>query len=240
MKKYNLSVVDFARPSPKVGSIDTYSGFGFATERGIRIHQKFQSKLSSENSTYCPEIHISHTFTFKRTLFQISGRMDGIYRGDSIRIEEIKTAFDLKKFIKELEGSELTHPYWLQLQTYGYIHWLQTQTIPELNLLLVSTRNKKSQSISLELKVQQFENYLERRFNELILEIKDLKIRINSRKKASLQLDFPFKVPRSNQKELIDYVKTVMVETKPILIQAPTGLGKTMGILFPKLFFAHN
>jgi hypothetical protein len=42
MKKYYLPVNEFALPSPRVGSIDTYSGFGAGSKRAIKIHQEIE------------------------------------------------------------------------------------------------------------------------------------------------------------------------------------------------------
>ena len=44
---------------------------------------------------------------------------------------------------------------------------------------------------------------------------------------------FPFEEPRKGQLELIDEIELKLEKGRQILLQAPTGLGKTMGVLFP-------
>jgi len=102
MKKFYLALKDFALPSPMVGSIDTYSGFGVGSKRAIKIHQDIQTRLQNENALYEAEVPIMHSFVKNGMQFQVSGRMDGIYRTDPVLIEEIKTAFDTKKLIASL------------------------------------------------------------------------------------------------------------------------------------------
>jgi DNA excision repair protein ERCC-2 len=235
MKKYYLPVNELALPSPRVGSIDTYSGFGAGSKRAIKIHQEIQFKLQKEHSCYEAEVPVIHTFTIKRMQFQISGRMDGIYNEEPQTIEEIKTAFDPKKLIASLKDQYFTHPYWLQLQMYGYIHWLKTNKVPQLNLLIVSLRNKNETSLSLDFDIESFEEWLDKRLLELSLEVKESTQRIKRRCKEGGRLLFPFDKPRPNQKELMEAVEKGMSKKRPMLLQAPTGLGKTTGILFPVL-----
>ncbi len=235
MKKYHLPVKEFALPSPLMGSIDTYSGFGNASQRGMKVHQEIQYKLKKEHPFYEAEVPVMHSFAFKRVHFQVSGRMDGIYREDPLTIEEIKTTFDTKKLIASLKDTYFTHPHWLQLQTYGYIFWLRTNKLPILNLLIVSLRNKKSTLLTLDFDILAYEQWLERRLQELNEQVKEVNKNIIRRHKESSRLMFPFDKPRPNQKELIDHVVSNMAKNHPMLLQAPTGLGKTTGILFPAL-----
>lgn len=235
MKKYQLAVKEFALPSPKTGSIDIYSGFGMGSQRAIKIHQEFQYRFLKEHAHYEAEVPITYSFVFKKNHYVVSGRMDGIYKEGSVRIEEIKTAFDTKKLISALQDTYLTHPYWLQLQTYGYMYWLKTNKCPQLNLLIVSLRNKKSITLNLEFDIEAYEVWLDRRLEELSLEVKEVNQQIKRRVKESAHLVFPFDKPRPNQKELIETVNHQMIQKKSMLLQAPTGLGKTTGILFPVL-----
>ncbi|STX55789.1 DEAD/DEAH box helicase [Legionella beliardensis] len=235
MNTYNLSVIDLAIPSPKVGSIDTYSGYSLTSKLAIKAHQDFQSQQLKRHSNYTPELSIAHTISHQHCLFNISGRIDGVYQEETLRIEEIKTAFEPHKLIEVLSENYYSHPFWLQLQTYGYIHWLKNKTIPKLNLLILSLRNKKTYPLVLDFNKDAFENWLSSRLNELVLEIKESKQRIKWRKKQSKKLVFPFEQPRPHQNELMESVISAMAVKRQMLIQAPTGLGKSIAILYPTL-----
>ncbi|MBA3662103.1 MAG: ATP-dependent DNA helicase [Gammaproteobacteria bacterium] len=233
-KKITLAVADFALPTPRQGSIDVYSGFGPGQAFGLQTHQEIQQLRAKEYSTYEAEVWIQQKFTSGQYIFDVSGRIDGIFQEKKIKIEEIKTAFDLNKLLDYVTKNE-DHPYCLQLKTYGYIFWLKTKMIPALNLHLVSSRNKKSIDHIVTLDIKQYEQWLSRRLKELVKEIKSAEKNVKRRKALSTSLSFPFHSPRPGQKELIERVNEGMKKSLPLLIQAPTGLGKTMGILFPAL-----
>jgi DNA excision repair protein ERCC-2 len=215
MKPYTLSVIEFALPSPRVGSIDTYSGFGITSKQAIKKHQEIQLAKQKEDANYQAEVRITNTFAYQRKRFQVSGRMDGVYIGEDFIIEEIKTGFDTHKLANVLKDTFYTHPFWLQLQTYGYMHWLNTDKIPTLQLLLVSLRKDKSQLLSLPFDIQRYEAWLATRLEELHNDTLEAKKRISRRKKTSQILVFPFEAPRPHQNELINAITTQLTKKTP-------------------------
>lgn len=235
MKTIYLGVSDFALPSPRRGSIDVHSGLGRAQQLGLEIHQKIQTEREALFTNYECEVAIDHTFQHAEYDFQLSGRMDGFFSGEPPRIEEIKTTFNVYDLIRNLRGREHEHPYCLQLRTYGYIHFLKTGVIPDLRLHLVSTRNGEKVDFDVYLDIEGFEAYLHRRLEELVADVKREEKRIKRRKKAADAFVFPFTKPRTGQVELIQTIEDNMLDSHPMLLQAPTGLGKTIGVLYPTL-----
>ncbi|MES2503807.1 MAG: ATP-dependent DNA helicase [Myxococcota bacterium] len=231
--KIALSVVDFALPSPMVGSIESGSGLT-GLETGIEIHQKLQAKRVSESTNYEPEVFISFEISHQGYDFKITGRMDGIFQDEPMQIEEIKSSFDLPALQRALE-TNLEHPYRLQLQSYGYFHYKKTGHIPKLTLHLVSARTGASADMPVALDVPAYEAWLNSRLDDLIVQIKLAQKTIQRRKKAALSLEFPFETKREGQTELISQVETAFENGQTLLAQAPTGLGKTMGVLYPAL-----
>lgn len=169
--------------------------------------------------------------------------LDEIFSADDeflvneFRIEEIKSSFNIYELSKRIRDAGIDHPYYLQILTYGYIHWLKTKEIPKLNLHLISSRNSDTLDIKIKLKIPEYEAWLSRRLAELLTEAKIAEKRIKRRQKAATDMQFPFEKPRSGQIELIQTIKEGMKENRPMLLQAPTGLGKTVGVLYPTL---HN
>lgn len=233
-KKIVIAIANFAIPTPRKGSIDVYSGFGPGQKFGIEIHHETQRERAKNHYCYEAEVWTSHKFYSDHYIFEVNGKMDGVYHEAPFRIEEIKTAFDLNKLFAFIKSNE-DHPYSLQLKTYGYIHWLKTKEIPDLNLHLVSSRNRKSIDHKIDLHIENYELWLSRRLKELVAEVKLTEKIKKNRKKLAKSIVFPFAMTRSGQQDLIESVDNVMQKNKPLLIQAPTGLGKTIGILFPAL-----
>lgn len=235
MKKYRLPVSEFALPSPLRGSIDTHSGFGRGQQMGLELHQRIQARRQKEHDNYKAEVAMSHSFEAGGFSFDIHGRMDGFFESTVPKIEEIKSSFNVYDLFRRLRETQDEHPYCLQVKTYGYFHYLRTGVVPELVLHLVSSRNGETMDCELRLDIQEYEEWLARRLGELVKEAKLDEKRVKRRKKAAEALAFPFPRPRPGQVELIATIEEGMRENRPMLIQAPTGLGKTVGVLYPTL-----
>lgn len=245
MKKVSLSVGEFALPAPLRGSIEANSGFGRATELGIEIHKRVQEKRARENADFQAEVSVTHSFEAGGFEFCVSGRMDGFVpaaasadAGDAkatARIEEIKTTFNTWELQRSLRENPYDHPYSLQLLTYGFIEWKKSGVAPELSFHLVSTRDFEAQDLGVTFDEARFEGWLARRLDELVAEAKAAEKRAERRRKAAAKLAFPFPKPRAGQLELIAEIERGMAEKKRMLLQAPTGLGKTVGVLYPSL-----
>ncbi len=212
-----------------------YSGFGRGATVGTEIHQKIQTERAAEFDGYLPEVTIQHAFERSGYTFVVQGRIDGLFSGDQPKIEEIKTSFNVYELMKRLRERGDEHPYLLQLKTYGYFYWLQNKVMPDLNLYLVSSRNLEGVNFETNLDIEAYEAWLERRLTELVEEAKAAEKRALRRQKAAKKLEFPFDQPRNGQVELIQTIEEGMSENRPMLIQAPTGLGKTVGVLYPTL-----
>jgi DNA excision repair protein ERCC-2 len=234
VNKIKLGVTEFALPAPRRGSIDLYSGFARGAERGLEIHQEVQRQRRIEFSDYQAEVAVTREFRWEGYEFEICGRMDGFYT-EAGKIEEIKSCFNIYDLMRKLKDSEGDHPYLLQLRTYGYFYWLEHQKVPELNLHLVSSRNGEGLDYSVHLNVRDYEGWLKRRSKELAAAAKTAEQRRKRRQKAAENMAFPFEQARQGQHELMAAVEDSMKEGRPLMLQAPTGLGKTLGVLFPSL-----
>lgn len=237
-KKISLAVSKFALPAPRRGHIDGYSGLGRGAEIGQEIHRSIQAQQRETYTHYKSEVFTSHIFETTDFNFEVSGKIDGLYeaRTDSevTRIEEIKSSFNIYELQRRLKENP-EHPYLLQLRTYGYFHWLKQKEIPDLTLLLVSSRNNETMDIRVQLDITNYEEWLARRLAELDEEAHLAQKRSARRKKTAAAMVFPFAKPRTGQVELIESIEAGMRARQPMLLQAPTGLGKTIGVLYPSL-----
>ncbi|MGE4131779.1 MAG: ATP-dependent DNA helicase [Bdellovibrionales bacterium] len=235
-KNLQLSVTDFAVPSPRLGHIESDSAFGQLPMVGTEIHQELQRRRSEASGIYVPERWMTHTFQSAKMPFKVtvSGRLDGIYLGAHPRIEEIKSTYSLQS-LRERLSLEHDHPYRLQLRTYGYLHWRDTGLEPDLKLILVCSRTRELVEMDVDLDRPSLEAWIDRRLAEIVqLEQRYVK-RHGHRNQQVQRMVFPFSNPRPGQIELMDTVANSAARSQKSLFQAPTGLGKTMGILFPTL-----
>jgi DNA excision repair protein ERCC-2 len=204
-------------------------------QRGIELHLARQKELKKAHPDFQAERKISYYFERGQRKFTIEGRIDGFFPGLIPRIEEIKSTINLHDLFEALSERLYEHPYGLQLLSYGYFYWKESGTLPELNFHLISSRNKKSIDLKIEFELERFESWLEMRLNELVLEAELAEKRLLRREKLANNLAFPFEKPRPGQTELISFIEEGFQEGKNLMLQAPTGLGKTIGVLYPAL-----
>jgi len=235
MKLIAIALRDFALSSPRRGSIEAHSGYGRSAADGREIHARVQKKRAKSDPSYQPEVPVSALFERQGYLFRVEGRMDGIFRSDPPKIEEIKTGINIRELVLRLTDNLLDHPYCLQLQTYGYFYWREHHVIPRLSFHLVSSRGGGALDLELPLDLTLYEKWLELRLDELVTKAGQAEKRAARRRKIADRFAFPFANPRPGQIELMHTIEEGMTEGKPMLIQAPTGLGKTVGVLYPTL-----
>ena len=231
----SIPLGEFALPVPRSGSIEAHSGYGRSAAEGQEIHQRVQKKRAKADPLYHAEVPVTRIFERGGFRFQINGRMDGIFRHERPRIEEIKSAFSVGDLKRRLAGGAMAHPYCLQLLSYGYFHWLEHAVVPELTFHLVSSRTGQSEELALALDLEGYQKWLELRLDELVQEAGEARKRAAHRRKVAASFPFPFATPRPGQIELMQEIEAGMEQARPMLIQTPTGLGKTVGVLHPVL-----
>ncbi|RZA27176.1 MAG: ATP-dependent DNA helicase [Proteobacteria bacterium] len=228
---------DFALPIRRIGSLGRSTGSALPLEVGVDIHERLQMRLSSEDSSYRSEIPLSLALTGKSYEFKIRGRCDGEFGGDKPMIEEIKSSFGLPALKKAL-ANEPDHPYILQLKMYGFIYSKKKGVTPKLQLRLVDSRTLEEDVWSVDYDEIGFQLWVQDRLAQIEENLLRYRALIKTRKSLAKQLFFPFSTPRKNQSELVDAVKNSLSRGRKLLLQAPTGLGKTAGVLYPSLLEA--
>ncbi|MCB0404707.1 MAG: ATP-dependent DNA helicase [Bdellovibrionales bacterium] len=228
-----LAVAEFAQAVPRAGDFQT-GAFEACLNLGDQIHKQIQDQNSSDVS-YRSEFPLKANFFAPGYRFVVSGRADGVFRyEDTATIEEIKTTFSLKRLLKEIENTD-QHPYKLQLFTYCYLFQKYAGMKPLARLLVVSSRTGERQELELHYDKGAYERWLEAKLPALVEEQKRIEKRFARRKRLSKSLSFPFSKKREGQEDLMEYVESRLEKGCQTLIQAPTGYGKTIAILFPAL-----
>ena len=235
MKPIVLSFVDFALPVPRTGSLEAHSGSGRAAVEGQEIHARVQRRRAKADPLYQAEVPLSALFERGEYSFRIDGRIDGLFAHEPPKIEEIKSGFTIFELARRLSADPMSHPYGLQLLSYGYCYRREHGVLPALAFHLVSSRSGEARDIDIALDLPRYQAWLEARLDELVVEAKEAQKRAARRRRTAARFAFPFDRPRSGQLELMREIELEMAEGRPLLVQAPTGLGKTVGVLYPVL-----
>jgi DNA excision repair protein ERCC-2 len=197
---------------------------------GIRAHQKIQN---SRPDTYQPEVSISHQIETDRFRIIIGGRIDGVYtEPDHTTIEEIKTTTRDLDYFKNNENAL----HWGQVKTYAYLYGSR-QGLDEIMTQLTYYRidTGEVREIKRTFGISELEIF----FNDLVaryLEWAETIFDWSRRRDQSIQdLDFPFATYRPGQRQMAVEAFRTMRNHGQLLIEAATGIGKTIAVLYPSV-----
>ncbi|MBN1982974.1 MAG: ATP-dependent DNA helicase [Chitinivibrionales bacterium] len=225
-----ISVGELVAFACRSGDLETGRiGFG-RQEDPIKIHQKIQK---SRPADYRAEVAVVYGAAIESGELEIGGRIDGVYTyPDRVIIEEIKTTFEELGSLEQ--EPNLSH--WAQAQCYAFIYAEQNQLSSiEIQLTYYQCESKKI----LELRRSFSHTDLSVFFHECISSYSRwiaLYLAYQEKRNASIQeLRFPFAHFRAGQRALAAAVYRAIRDRTQQFIQAPTGIGKTMGVLFPAI-----
>lgn len=199
-----------------------------AMAEGSRIHRKIQGKMGF---TYDAEVPLKHEVVRPDFVLTIEGRADGIIsEKDGVTIDEIKGVY---KKLEHMEEPIFVHK--AQAMCYAYIYALQ-QEISEISVQMTYC-NMDTEEIKRFKESFTFE-YLQEWFHTLIEEYcKWAQFEVDNRalRNTTIEdLEFPYTY-RAGQRDMVGSVYLSMKRRQNLFVQAPTGIGKTMGALFPAI-----
>jgi DNA excision repair protein ERCC-2 len=194
----------------------------------IRAHQRIQR---SRPDNYQPEVSISHQVETDRFRLIIGGRIDGVYaEPDRTLIEEIKTTTRDPDYFKTNENPI----HWGQAKTYAYIYGCQNgldEIAIQLTYYQIETGNLREINRTFGLaELEIFFNDLVHRYLEWAETIFNW---ANCRDASIRDLDFPFATYRPGQSKMAEEAYRTIRNTGHLLVQAATGIGKTIAVLYP-------
>ena len=105
-------------------------------------------------------------------------------------------------------------------------------------LILVEIGSERVERQSLELNFQVIEAVVKRRLNSIIRGFESQQEAAAARRSAALKLEFPHSAVRPGQGEIITRVEESLEQGSHLLLEAPTGIGKTVAALYPALRYA--
>ena len=162
---------------------------------------------------------------------RVRGRADG-YDPRRRCLEEIKTIRGHPDEIPE----NRRQLHWAQLQTYGAL-FCRARELPELALALVYFDAASQSEVELRqvFGAQELEDVLAQRCDAFLSWARQEAGHLDARNEALKALAFPEETFRAGQRDLAEAVYRTAANGRCLLAQAPTGIGKTVGTLFPLL-----
>ena len=225
MKVSVRGLVEFVFRSGDIASgTGTFSKEAMA--EGSRIHRKIQGKMGLN---YQAEVPLRYDVVKPDYVLTIEGRADGILTEEAgVTIDEIKGIY---KKLDSLEEPIFVHK--AQAMCYAYIYAMQNE-LSEITVQLTYC-NLDTEEIKRFQEVFQFED-LQKWFHDMLeAYCKWTQFEVDNRmmRNESIEnLEFPYDY-RAGQRDMVGSVYLSMKRRQNLFVQAPTGIGKTMGAMFP-------
>jgi DNA excision repair protein ERCC-2 len=221
---YNVAVRALCEFTAKVGDLDLRFTPSPSAQEGIVGHRTVASRRSAH---YQNEVALEGEYQ----QLKVRGRADG-YDPDANRLEEVKT------YRGDLDAQPANHRqlHWAQVKVYG---WLMCQKLglTEIDLALVYFDIVGEGETLLNQRFHAPD--LERFFNQqctLFLGWAQQEMQHReARNTAAQALSFPHADFRPGQRTLAETVYKAASTGRCLMAQAPTGIGKTIGTIFPLL-----
>ena len=220
-------LVDFCCRGGDLGSQD---GPPVKALDGIRAHQKVQHRYKTQASA---EQKLQYQTRLDNTDIELSGRVDLLFADETPpRLEEIKT---VQRFKQDLFANH-NETHWAQVKCYAACYAIDQQ-LGEVSVSvnyvdLLDYRENRQTKIFTRAELEAFlQQTLLIYINWQQLLAKQIEATINS---AQL-LAFPFPEFRSQQRQFATEVYRTIQKGSRLLVEAPTGSGKTISTLFPSV-----
>ena len=222
--KYSIAVRSLCEFTAKAGDLDLRFTPAPSGREGMEGHAAIARRRGSGYET---EIVLES----EHGRLRVRGRADG-YDSGANRLEEFKT--HRGNLARMPESHRAVH--WAQLRIYGAL-FCRARALEEIHLALVYFDiATETETVLTEL---QTAAGLESHFSahcEKFLQWACEELQHRSERDASLKaLPFPFDEFHPRQRELAEAVYKAVCQRRALLAQAPTGIGKTIGTLFPTL-----
>ena len=232
-----LSVRDFVAPLEPSGSIDarrSLAGGEDPLSLGARLHGRVQKRLAREDARVQGEVSVQADLAHGEDRVLVRGRIDVLVASRPPVVEEIKTSFRPAALLRDL-AEDPDHPFALQARMYAWLRLREDGQTPLCRIRVISLLDEAETLLELPFEPLAFSAWVEARLEALAQAWAKAQTRRAERRATAAALAFPFPAPRVGQAELVAHVTTALAEGQPMLLQAPTGLGKTAAVLFPAL-----
>jgi Rad3-related DNA helicase len=201
---------------------------GVKALEGLQTHQMIQQRYRGEAES---EVTVTYLTRIDDTEVELGGRIDLLFASETpVRIEEIKTVYAVAPEDRE----DAVH--WAQLKCYGacYAREHQIEAV-NLSLNLVNLFSRQEQRHARTASTAELEVFLEDTLRQYLRWHRLVEARRQLTRQQARVLVFPFDDFRQQQRYFAAEVYRAIVAQQRLIVEAPTGSGKTISTLFPAL-----
>ena len=230
---FKISVRDLVEQVERSGDIN----FRFSTRSsalaGLRGHQRVQK---SRGEDYVAEKKLTDLVERGELVLQVSGRVDGYFpQQQPMLVEEIKTTRSRADMIP----ASVRSLHWGQARVYAWLlardHGLADDENIEVRLCYLQLDDDSEYLLSSTWTVAALAGYYQQLVDRYVAFLQGLARWQTVRDASITAMVFPYPQYRSGQRDMAVSIYRAMHAGTQLILQAPTGIGKTMGALFPAI-----
>ncbi|NCF36021.1 MAG: hypothetical protein GWP56_06500 [Gammaproteobacteria bacterium] len=226
--KLKLGVRELVEFCCHSGDLGGANSPGVKAIEGLQTHQKIQQRYRGEAES---EVAVKWCSRSDDIEVELGGRIDLLFAGETPpRIEEIKTVYAQ---LAE-DGEDTVH--WAQLKCYGacYAREHRLEEV-RLSLNLVNLFSRHEQRYEKVYPTSALEAFVEDTLRHYLRWHRLVEAQRQITRQQARQLAFPFAEFRNQQRHFAAEVYRAVVNQQRLMVEAPTGSGKTISTLFPAL-----
>lgn len=221
---YKVAVRALCEFSAKVGDLDLRFTPSPTAQEGIEGHRRVVARRAAG---YEAEVALEGQYQG----LQVRGRADG-YDPVANRLEEIKT------YRGDLARQPANHRqlHWAQAKVYAWL-MCQARQLPAIEVALVylDVDNDGQTLISEPYRAEVLREFFETQCRRFLAWAQGQEQRLAERDRGLQALAFPYPQFRQGQRQLAETLYKAVSTGRCLMAQASTGIGKTLGTLFPLL-----
>jgi DNA excision repair protein ERCC-2 len=232
--KLELSVADLV-------DADLRRNLGFAQRGGHErlwlgqaIHRSYQEETLAADPTYEVEVPVSAQFTHRGWEVVVRGRIDGLRKEstEGVVVEEIKSVRrgELPQAVREI--------YERQALLYAWMLDVNDQEVAGVELVLIAIGRQDVVKHEIEFDLESVDIVVHRRLDSLFGEFERRRDERHARRQAGDRMAFPYQQVRPGQDRIIERVSEALERREHLLLEAPTGIGKTAAAIYPVMRYA--
>ena len=225
--------------SCRTGDLSSAAPAGPSAQEGIRAHKRLQKKRpKGSEAEFSLKVLLPKTFSDYTVTLQ--GRVDILHPGQDLldvpMLEEIKTTYVSPERVPESQKQV----QWAQLKVYAYAYCLHLNEcdlpVPEtldLQLVWFNIKNKQVYKDKQSLDFADLEQFSHVAIAQYCAWQRQVKNQLDITRATARNLAFPFEHYRSGQREMAVSVYRSARDKQTLMLEAPTGIGKTISSLYP-------
>jgi Rad3-related DNA helicase len=203
------------------------SGIPVDADEGVRVQKLVQAAREGNDPAYRKEVALACDFELLGTTHTLKGRADGVVeRPMEVTLEEYKCTRTLPEKPQPVD--------WGQAVIYGGL-WAHThaQETVEVSLVYVEPEGLTERAFSQIFTREAAAACLTFMLACVQARVSRHRARVAARETWSEGLDFPYPDYRPGQRAIARRIFVALKNRENLLLEAPTGSGKTMAILYP-------